>query len=1109
MIGIEPLSGLQGLNDPSSPFSKRPVFRQPLPDEQFQSLGQKALNSGLGALQYIGGTIAKPGNAVRGVLSGRASALKNLIPFSDSLGITNEADHTSGRDLSNQWGLTRKSDQGWGAWGIGLALDFATDPLTYIGGIGPKSSMTHLGEEAFKKGALRNWTGRHLLEGFTDTEKGLRNAGYGDQIIEHLRDQGLNRRRIAPENITAEGGAPLAGLAKFGIPGGPHVVVGTGPLAQKIAGVADTLGDKLKYGNKLSRGLNALFDPAVGGSTDEATQRAAAMYRAPVIRAQKAQNRFEKHDLLAALDPLISAAPEKEQIITQAARHAAEGGPAGITPNLTPEMMASVQPAARVINAASNRIKEEMIARGINRDLADQFGNYVPRQSTKAAGSGPQVNAKNSGLFPTASGSSIKRKSLYRDIPGMSARIDDWYKRFAGSDLSSKDIAASILEDMTRDATTGGHVITPEMQQGFVKKANQFGRRLRRTKPEYQTKPFISPDIEADLSRRGTQHAYSMGNQAALVGGLADVAEPYTEGLTKLGDIIAKSGLRTTRAAEGQPLRGGLVDIHKALARQGMGMSDYLGTEKELLEAVNRYGVDPKHAEAFLRPYERPQIGEALKGPVGILDSFNNAFKALAYPLFPASHARNIATATLNNAIVGAKPWETVQAGIMRGTTPEAQAARRAQYGYAGIFEPERGAAHEVSGGIKKGLLSGERFTSGVPGEGVAGPTGTILGDTANLVGNEGLMAGGRAFGKAASGSVDELLHRRGDLGQAVAQNLGIRGVGGLERDTNPLIGAARKVSSNIENYFRGQMYESLTKRGYSPEMAAEMIDKYHFNYSDRTPFSKNVVSRVMPFATYMQKNLPLQLETLTRNPRVIQAQLKPFQQQTPEGTGYVPNYLEGGLVLPLGPEENGNRQYISGFGSPAEEAFGRMHMYGGLPDVSRTVMDYLGNATPALKGPTERLFDRQFYSGRKLSDLRPQGAASWIGRQFGEENPNLLAQALANSPPTRFISSIDKLMDPRKSALEKAINLGTGARITDVDVDRQRAIETRDAIAEILKGKPHISSHQDFFVRPENIPKLTPDEIETLRLFSTQEARTAAWKKAQKQKQVGIRVSP
>lgn len=1102
MIGLEPLSGLSGLNEPSS-YSKRPVFRQPLPDEQFQSLGRRALNSGLGALQYIGGTLAKPGEAVRGVLSGHPSALKNLIPFSDTLGITDEADHISGRDLANQWGLTRKSDQGWGAWGAGLALDVATDPLTYVGGIGPKHALTGLGEEAFKKGALRNWTGRQLLEGFTGTEDALKAAGRTAPEIEHAVNQGLKKQRIAPSGLQAEEGKPLAGLFKVGLPFGPHAVVGTGPLAQKVAGVADVLGDRLKYGNRLSRSLNALFDPAVGGATDEATQRAAAMYRAPTIRAQKAQNRFEKHDLLAALDPLISAASEKEQIITQAARHAAEGGPAGITPHLTPDLLAQVQPAAQVVRTAEDRIKNEMLARGINTELTDKYGKYVPRQASEAVSAGPQINPESSGLFPTGTGSNIAREEELRDIPGMTARIEDWHKRFAGSKAPAADIENELIRDMTNDAIAGGHQITPEVQQEFVEKAKQVRSRLQGSDVKYKTQPFFSPDIEADLSRRGAGHAYTMGNQAALVGGLADVAQPFQEGMVPLGELIGKAGLRTTRAAEGQPLRGGLVDIHKALARQGMGMSNYLGTEKELLEAVNRYGVDPKHAEAFLRPYERPQAGEALKGPLSWLDTFNNAFKSLAYPLFPASHVRNAATASLNNAIVGAKPWETSQIGIMRGMTPEAQAARRAQYGHAGIFEPERGAAHEVSGGIKKGLLSGERFTSGVPGEGIVGPTGTVLGDTANLIGNEGLLATGKAFRKAASGSVDELLHRRGDLGQAVAQNLGIRGVGGLEKDTNPLIGAARKVSSNIENYFRGQMYQSLTKRGYSPEMAAEMIDKYHFNYGDRTAWQRNVMSRVFPFGTYMQKNLPLQLETLTRNPRVIQTQLKPFQQQTPEGTGYVPNYLDSSLVLPLGPEDNGKRKYVSGFGSPVEEAFGRFHTWNGLPDVGKTVLDFAGNTTPLLKGPAERIFDKQFYSGRKLSDLRSQGAASLIGRQFGEDEPQLLAQFLANTPITRFVSSADKLLDPRKTVLEKAINLGTGARVTDVDVSRQRAIEQRDAIAELLKSHPNIAQRLSFYPRKDAIDKLTPSDIELLRMYATQEQKTAEWKK--QQKQIGV----
>lgn len=53
----------------------------------------------LSALSYAGETIDKPGRAARGLLSGRPEELANLIPFSDTMGITDPSQSSSGRDM--------------------------------------------------------------------------------------------------------------------------------------------------------------------------------------------------------------------------------------------------------------------------------------------------------------------------------------------------------------------------------------------------------------------------------------------------------------------------------------------------------------------------------------------------------------------------------------------------------------------------------------------------------------------------------------------------------------------------------------------------------------------------------------------------------------------------------------------------------------------------------------------------------------------------------------------------------------------------------------------------------------------------------------------------
>jgi hypothetical protein len=97
------------------------------------------------ALDYAGGTLDKPGRAVRGLLGGRPDEFGNLIPFSDTLGITDPTRAVSGQDLVTQtFGST---GSGLGDSALGLGAELALDPTTYFGG-----ALGRLGGRALGRG---------------------------------------------------------------------------------------------------------------------------------------------------------------------------------------------------------------------------------------------------------------------------------------------------------------------------------------------------------------------------------------------------------------------------------------------------------------------------------------------------------------------------------------------------------------------------------------------------------------------------------------------------------------------------------------------------------------------------------------------------------------------------------------------------------------------------------------------------------------------------------------------------------------------------------------------------------------------------------------------
>lgn len=115
--------------------------------------------------QMLLGAIDKPGRIVRGILGGNFSEIGNIIPFSDSLNITDPTKNLSGRDLLRQYGAVGEEDN-WGNFLGGMAAEMLLDPLNYMT-LGTKTSLTELGKAAQKAGqtGLRDTAMKRLAAG--------------------------------------------------------------------------------------------------------------------------------------------------------------------------------------------------------------------------------------------------------------------------------------------------------------------------------------------------------------------------------------------------------------------------------------------------------------------------------------------------------------------------------------------------------------------------------------------------------------------------------------------------------------------------------------------------------------------------------------------------------------------------------------------------------------------------------------------------------------------------------------------------------------------------------------------------------------------------------
>jgi hypothetical protein len=99
-------------------------------------------------------------------------------------------------------------------------------------------------------------------------------------------------------------------------------------------------------------------------------------------------------------------------------------------------------------------------------------------------------------------------------------------------------------------------------------------------------------------------------------------------------------------------------------------------------------------------------------------------------------------------------------------------------------------------------------------------------------------------------------------------------------------------------------------------------VKKYLFDYTELTPFERNVMKRVIPFYTWMRKNIPLQLQNVVEQPWKY-TRLAKFHQdigplalgdqvETPSEKYFKPEYMKEMKYTPTGwTDAKGNRVYF------------------------------------------------------------------------------------------------------------------------------------------------------------------------------------------------------
>lgn len=1042
-----------------------------------------ATQGALTGLQYLGGTLSKLKNAAFGFAGGLAEGdplqavkeLGNLIPFSDTLGLTNTPDGlltekpVEGRDLLRKTGLAGPENN-WGNFGAGLALDIALDPMNWV--LGPLGALTKAGKAAEKAGTLeKTLLGRIKAPGgpqagwfaLADKPWYAELLGAGPQNPAMVFGTGKTGEAIASG---LEQG--ISAATKATIPGTDFAPIGA--LRSAFQKGTGTTG----YGPIVDEYSEGYGKSGVRSMT-EAMETASRKGAFPVVELQT-----------KAANDLLMTGMAEEEIATALYRagvtHHELLGRIKLPPNLTPQQEAILtqyaHDASRVLQPYQKA--EQAAARQLGVGVDDTSNIWGHRYLSRAqAGKG---NAAGTAMH--------QRTEFISDLPGGQDMFNQYAinpqysgianRKVAGQAYDGVAIQAAIQQnakDIAQDIIAEANQHIPVMRQYGLKvpqraidiatNANGAADNLAAEVAEYLAK------LQPDVVERGMFYRQDLGANAIAYGTNFASKKAVRHGTLNL---LAKEGkdvdLMLTQASNASDV----VNLKRALEDLGM-----KGAEVELMNRIpGMQSVDDLASRAVPRKlvqklYDEVNPKEA--APESWLSKLGNAFRYGVTIPFPANFVRNWTGETANTAVSGVNPVRGLRDSVSwfnRTLDDPAKFAQAANVEKAGIITGVLGKdpLHSLLG---TGIANGEMMMNYAPLPSMRS-TKEIARDFLKPITSEAARARMEITPLKELAGVPTGQPPSTIAGKAVAF-LGDKIVDPM-RGYMGAMETAHKFQNNVS---RHQMLKELMDQGYTMEGAAKRVLKTQRDYENLTDFERKFMRNIVPFYNFSSQNLISQADMIARNPGRYNAMLSTINSGRSEDS-FVPAWASSGTAIPLPGAPEGQQRFLGNLGLPAEDetigALGALFSLHPIEAIRRAA----SSSNPLLKVPYEMATGRQIFSGRDLADLKPSPVISALmgDNQFSRG----LTEAITGTPLSRTFSTVDRLANsPEKGVLATLLNLATGIRTVDVDQDRAAGIAARQTVERLLKESGNFKSREMVYLKPElrGQEEALPEDIQQL----------------------------
>lgn len=282
-----------------------------------------------------------------------------------------------------------------------------------------------------------------------------------------------------------------------------------------------------------------------------------------------------------------------------------------------------------------------------------------------------------------------------------------------------------------------------------------------------------------------------------------------------------------------------------------------------------------------------------------------------------------------------------------------------------------------------------------------------------------------------------------------------------FSHNQNLLVQAGQIAGSRVENNARATNFLANIMQGKDYYEATENVNKFLFDYSDLSVFEQNVMKRIIPFYTWMRKNIPLQVEQLIEQPntyRIAGKAQNAIEQSVPEDQRIKDEdknkFAQDWIQMPLNVTGKSEKQEPM-FYNPRMPYQDLSKLSANPVDVGQTIMSSM---SPYMKIPAELVMNYNTFFGTPISrgigdsDDAPGYLQALLGGT--KENPAQmdpkLRYALRN---IGFLENISKLTDVKNSNEETmlaALKFFGGQSLYSYDVEKYKKWAHRDRLKQL-----------------------------------------------------------